>query len=251
MMKKLGVVGGVGWLSTIEYYRLLCERSNAHFSSLGLSRPYPSPPMLIESLNMHETRSLRGVEGDDESWHAFDDVFRRALLRLEAAGAEFAIIASNTPHMRFDAICSGVNFPVLSILDATAKAASATGARRALVLGTPVTMRSDAYATALNKQDVRVLPRCDERRIDDLARLIDTDIYQGNLEKARDYIVSLCTADLPDPKHDVVCLACTEFPLVFPENTDDAVFTYQGITFINTVVAHVEATLAELGIPNH
>ena len=58
-MKKIGIVGGVGWPSTVDYYRLICKAANAHFKAMGTSLPYPTPPMTIESLVMHETRAFR------------------------------------------------------------------------------------------------------------------------------------------------------------------------------------------------
>lgn len=61
-MKKIGIVGGLDWSSTLEYYRSLCAGANAR---AGHGVPLPSPPMMIESLDMAQTRKLRGVEGDD------------------------------------------------------------------------------------------------------------------------------------------------------------------------------------------
>ncbi|MEL6794040.1 MAG: Asp/Glu racemase, partial [Pseudomonadota bacterium] len=101
-MKKIGVIGGAAWPSTLEYYRLICEAANAHFAASGAAPPYPTPPMIIESLNIAETRALRGRPGDEASWAAYDVVIRAALLRLEAAGCDFAIMANNTFHTRLD-----------------------------------------------------------------------------------------------------------------------------------------------------
>ena len=98
-MKKIGIIGGVAWQSTAEYYRLLCAWSNAHFAG-SEEGPPRTPPMVLESLVMRETRALRGAPGDEASWAAYDDVIRQALLRLEAAGCDFAIMANNTFHMR-------------------------------------------------------------------------------------------------------------------------------------------------------
>jgi aspartate racemase len=88
-MKKIGIVGGVAWLSTVDYYSEICRRS------------VPSTPeMSLESLDLNKVVSYLGIDGDEESWQ-FDDYHRAALQRLEASGAEFAVMASNTPHHRF------------------------------------------------------------------------------------------------------------------------------------------------------
>ncbi len=103
-MKKIGIIGGLAWPSTIDYYRLLCQGTNDYFKAAGHGLPYPSPLIVMESLNIAYTRSLRGQHGNEDSWIAFDDVFRTTFIRLKEAGAEFGIIASNTPHMRLEAI---------------------------------------------------------------------------------------------------------------------------------------------------
>ena len=64
-MKKIGIIGGLAWPSTIDYYRLICAGANAHFRSLGHPMPLPTPPMMIESVNMVETRKLRGNPDGD------------------------------------------------------------------------------------------------------------------------------------------------------------------------------------------
>ena len=66
-MKKIGIIGGVAWPSTIDYYRLICAGANAHFRALGQPMPLPTPPMMIESVNMAETRKLRG-NPDGTGW---------------------------------------------------------------------------------------------------------------------------------------------------------------------------------------
>ncbi|MDA9982560.1 amino acid racemase [Gammaproteobacteria bacterium] len=242
-MKKIGMIGGLGWLSTIDYYRLLCAKTNAHYENLGVEPPLPTPHIFIESLNMHETRMLRGKEGDDASWAGFENVFREAFGRLEAAGAEFGIIASNTPHMRIKGITKDLGFPVVSILDATAQAVRDTGAKRALVLGTTVTMNSTVYADTMYEYGIDTFSILPEAEIDGLGKLIDYDLYQGRCDTAMDQIVGLCKKYVQN-ESDVVCLACTELPLAFPRHTDSTCFEEQGITFVNTTVAHVDAALA-------
>ncbi len=150
-MKKIGIIGGVGWPSTADYYRLICSGANAHFRGLGHPPPLPSPPIMIESLNMAGTRKLRGKPGAGEAgWARFDAVFRDAFRRLEAAGCDFGIIASNTPHARLHAIRRGLDLPVLGIIEETARETLRIGATRALVLGTAVTMRGDLYPDRLD-----------------------------------------------------------------------------------------------------
>lgn len=239
-MKKIGIVGGVAWQSTVEYYRLLCARTNAHFAPIEQEGPARTPPMAIESLVMRETRALRGH--GDQGWEAYDDVIRQALLRLQASGCDFAIMANNTFHNRLPWIRKGVDIEILSILDAVADTAKAAGAARALVLGTAVTMRSDAYARTLAARGIAANARLDEDVIDRMQHLIDTifhgpDATRGGREAIMDYCARFAGPG------DAVLLACTELPLAFPDHLEDPVFEAGGHTFVNTSAAHVQAAL--------
>lgn len=245
-MKKIGIVGGVAWPSTVEYYRLLCSWTNRHFRKLGSDLPYPTPPMTIESVVMHETRKLRAKPTDgDEAWAAFDAVFRDALLRLQRAGCDFGIIANNTSHTRLHSIRSGLDMPIISILEETAKATRSAGARHALVLGTSVTMRSDDYASVLAANGVHAQDRLPEDVIDFVQSLIDTEFENEGTARGRAELLKLCDAHVGDRSDTAVLLACTELPLAFPEHAEESVFESDGFTFVNTTAVHVKAALAE------
>lgn len=250
-MKKIGIVGGVAWPSTVEYYRLLCLWANEHFRKLGSDLPYPTPPIAIESLVISETRKLRARPSDgDAAWAAYDAAFRDALLRLQRAGCDIGIIANNTSHTRLHAIRKGLDLPVISILEETAKATRAAGARTALVLGTSVTMRSDDYAAALEMHHVKANTRLPDDVIDGLQALIDTEFDLGGTARGRAQLLELCDAFVSERKKAAVLLACTELPLAFPEHAEASVFESDGFTFVNTTAVHVRAALAEaLGLP--
>ncbi|MEX0339829.1 MAG: aspartate/glutamate racemase family protein [Arenibacterium sp.] len=242
-MKKIGILGGVGWASTIDYYRGICAGANAYFEARGATSPLPVPPITIESVVQSQTRALRGKPGDEESWAAFDAVFRAALLTLEQAGCDFAVMASNTPHTRLHAIRQGVTLPVLSIYDATAEATAAQNPKRALVLGTAVTMQSDKYARALATAGVAANPMLAEPAIAEMQAMIDEDFYGGAGPNARSRLLSYC-AEHSRPG-DAILLACTELPLAFPDHIDDVVFSADGYQFINPSAAHISAALRE------
>lgn len=246
-MLKLGLIGGLAWPSTADYYRLLCERTNQHFTHAGATPPLPTPPIMIESLVMAETRKLRAPDGAPASaWAAFDTVFRDAFLRLQAGGCDIGAIASNTPHARLPAIQQGLDIPIVSILDASAECTRSEGSDTALVLGTEVTMRADDYANALGRLGIRTLARLPETDIVALQRVIDVEFYAGGSVSGRDSVLQLCEKYVTDPSNTAVLLACTELPLAFPEHRDDAAFFADGFKFINTTVAHVDSILKRL-----
>lgn len=242
-MKKIGILGGVGWASTIDYYRALSSGAGKFFAERGYGSPLPVPPMTIESVTQARTRALRGIPGDEDSWAAFDTVFRDAMLTLENAGCDFAIIASNTPHARLHAIRRGISMPILSIFDATAAATEQTGAREALVLGTAVTMRATDYAKTLASHGIKANTRLPEEDIGEMQSMIDEDFYGGASDTARARLLAYCN------KHarpgSAILLACTELPLAFPDHLDEVSFEVDGHLFVNPSAAHVSAALRE------
>ncbi|WP_170763970.1 aspartate/glutamate racemase family protein [Ruegeria lacuscaerulensis] len=242
-MKKIGILGGVGWASTVDYYRATAKGAGKYFAERGYGSPLPIPPMTIESVTQAKTRALRGVAGDEASWTGFDAVFREALLTLERAGCDFGIIASNTPHARLHAIRQGVSMPILSIFDATAEVTAATGAAKALVLGTAVTMEATNYADRLADAAIKANSRLPAPEIAEMQAMIDSDFYGGASAVARDRLMAFCN------KHaapgTAILLACTELPLAFPDHLDDPVFEAEGHLFINPSAAHVAAALKE------
>ncbi|WP_170575538.1 aspartate/glutamate racemase family protein [Ruegeria atlantica] len=242
-MKKIGILGGVGWASTVDYYRAISQGAGKYFAKRGYGSPLPIPPMTIESVTQAETRALRGVAGDEASWAGFDAVFREALLTLENAGCDFGIIASNTPHARLHAIRQGVSMPILSIFDATAEVTAATGASKALILGTSVTMQATHYADRLAEEGITANDRLPNPEIAEMQAMIDRDFYGGASDSARPRLLAFCN------KHatpgTAILLACTELPLAFPDHLDDPVFEAEGHLFINPSAAHVAAALNE------
>jgi len=227
-MKKIGIVGGVGWLSTVDYYSELCRRSEQLQQALEMS---------IESLDLNKALAYLGTDGDEESWSQFDDYHRAALQRLQASGAAFAIIASNTPHHRFASIVRGVQIPVLSILDVTAKYCARLGATQVLLLGTGQTMRSPIFRDEFAKHGVTASGPHDPPARAMTMELI-AELQRGELAGAAAKLTRIAKASLERP---VVCLACTELPLAFPQHKTLTSFEYGGVMYINATAVHIEA----------
>lgn len=240
-MQKIGILGGVGWASTLDYYRGIAEAASALSAAKGETSPLTIPPMAIESVQQSRTRALRGTPGDEASWAGFDAVFRDALLNLQQAGCAFAVIASNTPHARLHAIRQGVTMPILSIYDATAQATGTTGKANALVLGTRVTMQSPSYARALEQVGVEGNDTLPAQDITEMQAMIDEDFHGGASPLARARLLQFCDEHRADDQ--AILLACTELPLAFPDHIDDPVFTASGHLFVNPSAAHIQATV--------
>ncbi|MGB9032362.1 MAG: amino acid racemase [Acidobacteriaceae bacterium] len=246
-MKKIGIVGGVGWRSTVEYYTEICQRANAWHRARKLPGTPSTPEIVIESLDLARALALLGNDRDETSWRRFDEYNRSALLRLEAAGADVALIACNTLHHRFEAIARGVRIPVISILDATAKECARLGARQVLLLGTPLAMRSAKFREAFAKHGVELATPSGEVARGKTNTLIE-ELQRGRLKGAAVKVGRIVKASWPFEGDPAVCLACAELPLAFPGLSMQTCFKYAGVTYINTTAAHIDAVLAWVGI---
>jgi aspartate racemase len=230
-MKKIGIVGGVAWASTVEYYSEICRRCE-EFS------PPSTPEISIESLDLGKAVSYIGAFAHEESWLQFDEYHRAALQRLAASGAAFALIASNTPHHRLESIVRGVTIPVVSIFEAVAKESARIGAKQVLILGTALTMSSQVFRNEFAKYGIDAAGPNDEGTRSLTIALIK-DLQQGKLEGAADQIERIAKSS----HRSVVCLACTELPLAFSREKRLPTFESDGVLYINSTIAHVNAAL--------
>jgi aspartate racemase len=241
-MKKIGIIGGVSWLSTVEYYKAICQLSHEYQYNKILNGPMAIPEMTIESLNINKSFNLRGAADDEASWCAYEAYFQKALKRLESSGADFAIIASNTPHNRYDSIVKGIGIPVLNIFEEVAKVCSKHDVGSALILGTAPTMASPVFSSVLNQHGV--LGKVPKTQHDKtmIINLID-ELQAGKNPRATELIQGLVKKYLPadTKKQQAVCLSCTELPLAFTEFADAPTFEIDEVLYINTTIIHAKA----------
>lgn len=243
-MKKIGIAGGVGWRSTVEYYSEICRRSeDLHLDAKDQDAPF-MPEIAIESLDLRKAISYLGEDNKEESWSQFDEYHRKALKRLEASGAEVALIASNTPHHRFTAIVQGIQIPVVNIFKAAASEGARIGARNVLILGTTLTMVSSKFRDEFAKLGLNAAGPTDESSRMATAALI-AELQRGGFEGAANRLGAIARDSIERQfqANAAVCLACTELPLAFPEFKTLSVFAYDGLSFINTTAVHVDAVL--------
>lgn len=237
MARKIGIVGGIGWRSTIDYYAALHELA----AEIGGG---PAPPMEIalESLDFGLASSLLRYGERDGRWEQFDDYHRAALLRLERSGAEIAVIACNTPHERFSEIRRGTQIVLIDLFEAVIAHADRHTADRLLVLGTRATMHSQRLRTLLASRGIgMVVP--DERGARNLEHLI-ADLRDGRDADAPERLIDVVrTSGVQAASRDVVALHCTELPLAFPEPRRATMFEWKSIRFLNSSMVHVRALL--------
>jgi aspartate racemase len=241
-MKKIGIVGGVAWRSTVDYYSEICRRSQQWHRARKLRGVPSTAEISIESLDLNKAVSYLGIDGDEDSWLQFDRYHRAALQRLEASGADFALMASNTPHHRFTSITGGIGIPVINMFDVVAKESARVGAREVLILGTALTMRSAVFREEFARHRIEAAGPQDEAARTKTAGLI-TDLQLGKLKGASARLGRIATTAFQPQfsAQPAVCLACTELPLAFPEQRMLASFEYNGVLYINAMAVHLNA----------
>jgi aspartate racemase len=196
--------------------------------------------MSIESLDIQKAISYLGNDDNEASWLQFDDYHRVALLRLAASGAGFALLASNTPHHRFETIVRGVGIPVIDLYAVIAEHCARIEAGRVLILGTAFTMKSQRLHNAFATVGVNAAaPQGAAAR--DVVQLI-ADLHINRLAGARERIARIARISFAQPTApQTVCLACTELVLAFPEHKRTAAFELDGIRYINASALHMDA----------
>ncbi len=230
-MKKIGIVGGIAWPSTVEYYAGLCRLSEQQGDT---------PEMVIESLDHERAVAYVGDDAQPDSWLRFDAYHRDALKRLEAAGAGFALIASNTSHHRLPEIVSGLGIPVLSIVDAAAEECARLGAKEVLILGTATTMRSGRFRAAFAARGIAAAGPEDSEVRAACVQLSHELQHRGEVPGAAARLGEMARASRGG-QAPLVCLACTELPLAFPEQKTLMLLESGGLRYMNTTAVHIRA----------
>jgi len=240
MFSKIGIVGGLGWRSTNDYYAALHELAGSFIDSAV--DPQTVLEMGVESLSLAKARSLLADGELRDRWEGFDGYHREALRRLEKAGAKVGLIACNTPHERLLEIRRGVALEVVDLFEAVADAAQERMVRRLVVLGTPTTMHSPRFRSLLGQRGIEaVIPEgTAAARLESLI----ADLQDGFVPSAPERLLEIVEGSVgaPDPQ-DLVGLHCTELPLALPQFGRHAFFEWQGFNFLNASIVHVEAAL--------
>jgi len=139
-MKKIGIIGGLSWESTAEYYRLINQEIKRREKGLH------SAKIIIESLDQFETFQLQ-KSGD---WKGAAKLLRNAAVNLEVAGAECILIATNTMHKIIDEVKEGIGIPFINIIDVTGQALREQKIETVALLGTRFTMEQEFYKRHLS-----------------------------------------------------------------------------------------------------
>lgn len=204
--RTLGIIGGMSWESTESYYRLINEGIKAELGSLH------SADLLIHSVDFAPIGELQ-AQG---AWDEMGAILANSGKRLQAAGAQGLLIATNTMHKVVDDVQAATNLPIIHIADATAKAIQAQGLTKIALLGTQFTMTQDFYKQRLIDTGLQVLIPENNARAE-VHRIIYDELCQGQfLDSSRQYY-SQVIKDLANKGAEGVILGCTEIGLLIQQ----------------------------------
>jgi aspartate racemase len=229
-MKVIGIIGGVSWASSIDYYKLMNEMVRDRFGSLF------SANILMYSIPFKEfSDQERLAEAGD--WKPIINMMIESAKRLERGGADFIVIASNTMNSTVEILEKNVNIPILHIADATGEKINETGLKKVALLGTKFTMEHKFYKERLKNKfglDV-VVPTLEER--DYINRIIFDELCNNYIvEDSKIQYLKIINRLIKEEGAEGIILGCTEIPmLVKQEDVSVPVF--------NTTIIHSEAAV--------
>ena len=223
--KRIGILGGMSPESTSEYYEYITRTYTERFGDYG----YPEIIIYSVSFQPYVDWPLK------DRWDLVAQGLSEAAQRLEAAGADFIIIATNTMHLVFDQVQASVNVPMLSLLETVGEAILARRKKTVGLLGTKFTMEKTFYQDALARKNIAVLvPDADDREY--VNDVIYNELVAGQIrDESRTGFVTVIKK-LAARGAEGVILGCTEIPLLVSEA--DA-----GIPLFDTTAIHAEAAL--------
>ena len=203
-MKTIGLLGGISWESSLEYYRIINEEVRKR---LGESH---SAKCLLYSFDFFEIERLQ----NENKWDELECIIVKEALNLKNAGADFIVICANTTHLYAKNIEEKAGIEVVHIVDAVGRKINLEGLSKVELLGTKYTMESEFYKNILKEKyniDV-IIPNIDEREI--IHKIIYDELVKGILsEESKDkYIEIIKKIDA-----EGVILGCTEIPLLIKQ----------------------------------
>jgi aspartate racemase len=230
-MKNIGLIGGMSWESSAEYYRLINQETKRR-----LGGQHNAPSILV-TVDFADVERLQHAG----QWDQLGGMLADRARQLERGGADFVVLCTNTMHKLAGCITSAVHIPLLHIADAVAQAIQVSGQRRAGLLGTRFTMEQTFYSDRLKQHYgiETIVPRDPDRQV--IHDVIYSELCHGVIrEESRDRFRKIIT-DLAEEGAESVILGCTEIGLLISQA--DSSLPVHDSTRIHAIAA-VEFALA-------
>jgi aspartate racemase len=225
-MKTMGLIGGMSWESTREYYRIINETVKEKLGN------FHSAKCILYSVDFAETVEL----AQKGKWAELTALMIKAAQKLERADAEFIVICTNTIHKLADDVQKNVNIPILHIVDAVAEKVVEKGFSKVGLLGTKFTMEEDFYKKRLEeKYDIEVIIPDDEER-ETIHNIIYNELCLGLIKPSSKEKFLKIIKNLNTNGAEGVILGCTEIPLLIKDEDVD-------IPLFDTNTIHAKAAV--------
>lgn len=222
MKKKIGILGGISSASTIQYYKTITDLYFKEFND------YYYPEIIIYSLDFQYFTDLE----DEHRTGEYIDYILTGIHALKKAGADFVIMAANSPHSVLNEVKNQSGIEILSIVEAVAQNAKESNLKKTLLTGIKYTMQSDFYQKGFEKFGIEVLvPENDHQDI--INDIIFSELVINNfLDTTRNKFIEIVNSY----KVDGIILGCTELPLLIKQDDID-------IKVLDSLSLHCEAAL--------
>jgi aspartate racemase len=201
-MKTIGLIGGMSWESSAVYYNIINRKTNE------LLGGYHCAKSIMVTVDFSKIQELQF----SEDWKSLEEIMIKSAKQLEAAGADFVILCTNTMHLCIPAIIDNISIPFLHIAEATGMKIAETGLKKVALMGTKFTMEKDFYKTYIfNKFGIEVIiPDKNDREI--IHNTIYNELVQGVIKEESRLKFQQIIGNLEKRGAEGVILGCTEIP---------------------------------------
>ncbi len=243
-MKTVGIIGGICPESTIEYYRFIIEGYRERQSGTGIlpgdshaqdARATSYPSIIINSVDLN--RLIGWINAGELG--PFTDYLVAGVEQLANAGADFAVLAANTPHIVFDQIRERSGLPLISIAEATCEKARESGLHRLGLLGTRFTMEAKFYPEVFARAGLTIITPNETERAFVNEKYFGELLKNVFLPETRDQLLAIINQMKQRDTIDGLILGGTELPLILRGVESD-------LPFLDTTLIHVARIVDEL-----
>jgi len=230
MINKIGIIGGIGPESSIEYYRLIIKR----FQEIEETKEYPE--FIIQSVNMTE---MLGYVFDKKLDQLVDFLVERINI-LQNSGVKYVAIASNTPHIVFEQLSKKVSISLISIVEETCKNVATEKIKRVGLLGTKSTMSSGFYNSVALQNDIEIVTPSEEDQDYIHNKYMTELVFNTILPETKNKLIEIIQKIKKNELIEGLILGGTELPLIIKQ-TD-----FEDLKIFDTTKIHVESIVGKM-----